>query len=64
VADERILRFLTLLTILLFVGSLALPMARGRSPWLGWARWAAVAAFSLAVLYALWLTWLWALQRR
>ena len=60
-ADDRILQFLTGLTVLLFVSSLVLP--RGGHWRVTWLRWGALAAFAVAVAYALWLTLLWALHR-
>jgi hypothetical protein len=63
VADDRLLRILTYLAILLFVSAGVLPLGRGRNPWAKWARWGAIGIFSIAVVYALVLTIGWGLNR-
>jgi hypothetical protein len=62
VSGDRLLQVLLYLTILLFVGSGVLRLARSRYPWAKWARWGAIAVFSAAVLYAIVLTLRWALN--
>ena len=62
-SDDRLIRILTYLAILLFVSAGVLPLARGRYPWAKWARWGAIGIFSIAVVYALVLTIGWGLNR-
>ena len=59
----RLLQFLLLLTILLFVSAGVLPLGRSRYPLAKWARWGAIVIFSAAVIYALVLTLQWGLNR-
>ena len=61
-SDDRLMRFLQYLTILLFLSALVLPLARGRRPWAKWARWGAIAVFCAAFAYALLLVLRWALS--
>jgi hypothetical protein len=61
--DDRLMRILVTLAILLFVSVAVLPLSRSRYPWARWARWGAVAIFSLAVAYVLILSLRWALDR-
>ena len=62
-SDDRLMRILQLLAVLLFVSVGALSFGRTRYPWAKWARWGAVAAFSIACLYALGMTLRWALGK-
>lgn len=62
-SDDRLIRILTYLAILLFVSAGVLPLTRGRYPWTKWARWGAIGFFSIAVVYALALTIGWGLNR-
>ena len=62
-SDDRLMRILQLLAVLLFVSVGALSFGRARHPWAKWARWGAVAVFSIAFLYALGMTLRWALGR-
>jgi hypothetical protein len=59
-SDDRLIRILQLLAILLFVSGGALSLARTRYPWVKWARWGSVAIFLIAVLYAIGITLRWA----
>jgi hypothetical protein len=63
VSGDSFLQVLLYLTVLLFVSSGVLPLARSRYPWAKWSRWAAIAVFSMAVIYALFLTLRWGLHR-
>jgi hypothetical protein len=63
VSGGRLLQFLLLLTILLFVSAGMLPLARSRYPLAKWSRWGAIVVFSAAVIYALILTLRWGLNR-
>jgi hypothetical protein len=60
-SDDRLMRFLQYLTILLFLSAGVLPLARGRQPWAKWARRGAIAVFCAALVYALVLVLRWAL---
>jgi hypothetical protein len=60
-SEDRWLRVLVWLTILLFVSAGILPLARGRRSWAKWARWGSVVLFSAAAVYAAVLTLRWAL---
>ena len=51
-SDDRLIRILTYLAILLFVSAGVLPLARGRYPWVKWARWGSIAMFAIASPYA------------
>jgi hypothetical protein len=62
-SDDRVMRILMTLAILLFVSVAVLPLSRSRYPRAKWAKWGAVVIFSLAVAYALILTLRWALDR-
>jgi hypothetical protein len=62
-SDDRLMRILQLLAVLLFVSVGALSFGRTRYPWAKWARWGALAAFSIAFLYALGMTLRWALGK-
>jgi len=59
-SDDRLMRILQLLAVLLFVSVGALSFGRARHPWAKWARWGAVAVFSIAFRYALAMTLRWA----
>jgi hypothetical protein len=61
VSDDRVMRILTSLAILLFVSIAVLPLSRSRYPWAKWTRWGAVAIFSIAVLYAVGMSVRWLL---
>jgi len=63
VSGDRLLQFLLLLTILLFVSAGVLPLARSRYPLAKWGRWGAITIFSAAVVYALILSLRWGLTR-
>jgi hypothetical protein len=52
VSDDRLIRILEYLAILLFVSGGVLPLARGLYPWVRWARWGSIAIFAVAFLYA------------
>ena len=58
-SDDRLIRILQYLAILLFVSAGVLPLARSRYPWAKWARWGAIAIFSIAFLYAVVLVLRW-----
>jgi hypothetical protein len=60
-SDDRLLRALQYLAMLLFVSAGVLPLARSRYRWAKWARRGSVAAFGAAFLYALVLVLRWAL---
>jgi hypothetical protein len=59
-AGDRLIQFLALVAVLLFVGRGGWRRGLGR-PWEKWARWGAIAAFSAALLYALGTTLWWLL---
>lgn len=59
-SDDRWLRVLQYLAILLFVSAGILPLARSRYPLAKWARRGAIVIFSLALLYAVILVLRWA----
>jgi hypothetical protein len=61
VSDDRLLRVLQYLAILLFVGAGVLPLARSRYPAAKWARRGAIVIFSIAFIYAIALVLRWAL---
>jgi hypothetical protein len=63
VSDDRLIRLLEYLAILLFVSAGVLPLARSRYPWVKWARWGSIAIFTVALLYAIVLVLRWALER-
>jgi hypothetical protein len=58
-AGDRLVQFLALLAVLLFVGRAGLRRGSGRGSWGRWAKWGAIAAFSAAFLYALGATLWW-----
>jgi hypothetical protein len=58
-SSDRLLRFLTLVTVLLFVCYWVLPRGPGPHAWTRWAKWGAIGVFSAAVAYALAMTLLW-----
>jgi hypothetical protein len=58
-SDDRWLRVLLWLTILLFVSAGILPLARGRRSGAKWARWGSIVMFSVAAVYAALLTLRW-----
>jgi hypothetical protein len=60
-SDDRLMRILQTLAVLLFVSVGALSLGRVRYPWVKWARWGAVTVFSIALLYAAGMTIRWAL---
>jgi len=62
-SDDRLMRILATLAVLLFVSVGALSLGRASYSWMKWARWGAVAAFSIAFLYALGMTLRWALGK-
>jgi hypothetical protein len=62
-SDDRLMRILQLLAVLLFVSVGALSLGRASYSWVKWARWGAVAVFSIAFLYALGMTLRWALGK-
>jgi hypothetical protein len=61
-SDDRLIRILAGIAVLLFVGRALLPPGRRRHAWAKWAKWGAIAVFSAAFLYALGLALLWALD--
>jgi len=63
VPEDRLIRALQYVVILLFVGAGVLPLARSRYPWAKWARWGSIAMFAVAFLYTVILSLLWALGR-
>jgi len=63
VSDDRLIRILEYLAILLFVSAGVLPLARGRYPWVKWARRGSIAIFAIAFLYAVVLVLRWAQER-
>jgi hypothetical protein len=60
VSDDRWLRVLQYLAILLFVSAGVLPLARSRYPVAKWARRGSIVIFSVAVVYAVVLVLRWA----
>jgi hypothetical protein len=52
VSDDRLIRLLESLAILLFVSAGVLPLARGRYPWARWAKWGSIIVVAVAFLYA------------
>lgn len=60
IIDDRLMRLLEGLAVLLFVGAMVLPRGRGGYRW---AKWAAIVLFGLAFIYALGLVILWAIGR-
>ena len=59
--DDRLIRLLAGVTVLLFVGRAVLPRGRGRYPWARWAQWGAIAVFAVAVCFVLGMSLLWVL---
>jgi hypothetical protein len=62
-SDDRLMRILVSLAVLLFVSVAVLPLSRSRYPWAKWAKWSAIAIFSLAVLVATGMTARWVLGK-
>jgi hypothetical protein len=60
-SDDRLLRALQYLAILLFVSAGVLPLGRSHYRWAKWARWGSIAVFAAAFVYALVLVLHWAL---
>jgi hypothetical protein len=52
VSDDRLIRILEYLVVLLFVTAGVLPLARGSHSWVRWARWGSIVIFAVAFLYA------------
>ena len=52
-SDDRLLRALQYLAILLFVSAGVLPLARSHYRWAKWARWGSIAVFAAALAMAL-----------
>jgi hypothetical protein len=52
VSDDRLIRILESLAILLFVSAGVLPLARGRYRWARWAKWGSIVVVAVAFLYA------------
>ncbi len=61
--DDRLIRLLAAVAVLLFVGAVILPRTQRGYGLAKWTRCAAAAAFAVARLYALSLTVLWAIGR-
>jgi hypothetical protein len=62
VSDDRWLRILQYLAILLFVSAGVLPLARSQYPIAKWARRGSIVIFLIAVVYAVVLALRWALS--
>jgi hypothetical protein len=62
-SDDRLMRILQTLAVLLFVSVGALSLGRASYTWVKRARWGAVAVFSIAFLYALGMILRWALGK-
>ena len=60
-SDDRLLRALQYLAMLLFVSAGVLPLARSRYRWAKWARLGSIGVFAAAFFYALVLVLRWAL---
>jgi hypothetical protein len=60
-SDDRLIRILQTLAVLLFLSVGVLSLARSRYPWAKWAKWGSVAIFSIAFLFAVGITLRWAL---
>jgi hypothetical protein len=61
--DDRLIRLLAAVAVLLFVGVAVMPRTKRGYGLAKWARWGAAAIFAAAFLYALSLTVLWAVSR-